>query len=143
MICECLRQGTQVETLPWWSKAIMENGWDILSLLHDECISSGNGNGTAATKAGNTTQYHQFYLISQIFAGLLLYMQNKHSVRFFNYVGLRGFVIRHSALLLTRYKQCLSARTIFFSHNNPAGAVFWLIQPASRTRPYTSSWLGR
>lgn len=71
MICECLRQGTQVETLRWWSKAIIENGWDILWLLHDECISSGNGNGTATTKAGNATQYDQFYLISQIFAGLL------------------------------------------------------------------------
>lgn len=77
MIREYLRQSTQVETLPWsWSKMIMENGWDILWLLHGECISSGNGNGTAATKAGNTTQYDQFYLISQIFAGLLLYMQN-------------------------------------------------------------------
>ena len=25
-----------------------------------------------------------------------------------------------------------SDRTVFFSHNNPAGTVFWLIQPASQ-----------
>ena len=62
MICKCLRQGESI-TRVHWSKTIMENGWDVLEMLHDEFLCAGNGDGTAATEAGNSPRYDQRLLL--------------------------------------------------------------------------------
>lgn len=60
MICKCLRQGESI-TRVHWSRRIMENGWDVLEMLHDEFLCAGNGDGTAATEAGNSPRYDLIY----------------------------------------------------------------------------------